>query len=984
MRLLLWLVIAALCSYAAAARPGPGHGGGKPPSGVQTIASISPSSCSFVGGTTNGPICSLSVTMSPASPSFSGTLALCTGTNTPVSGCSGANAGGFHLSGSTIQQSTGGSGTANGSYTDVTAYASQGGLSTIFQPLSLTGSAGVASSEEFVGPFASWLNVQTGCGGAGAVGDGSTDDTAAIQRCLTALSPSTAVVYFPTPSASYKITSTLTVFSKQSVALVGADPATTTIKWFGISNGTMLNFENNVSSRVIRLTFDGQSVAGIGAEENYSGSGNYFDQGNVWSDDVFKNTTHIAFYCGRIAGCANIPLIRTKFINNVNGVFAGNQNALDINAWYSLFQNNTRAMTNVTTDSINGGGSFNTYNSTFLSNTADIYTANPLYTGVRTNYSSGSGRFYTSADSCGTNNAVLQNNLVLDSVTSDTLHFSDIGPNILLDNAVRNASGNTVAPVALSGQCSLGDAFSLGNTFTVGTPSSSCAGSSPIQMTSGGGRCHSTLDQVVSAGTFNSTFDTTIPTLPGTPPNLGRTIVEAGPSGSGTTCSAGSPCTIQTAVCKAATGSTGFSSGACTGSVTPSRAVVHLPCGNYTITSTIAVPASDIQIIADSNCASLNGTSLAGAPIMKLAGPSKVVLGYFFMDVSGPHTADGIEIDAADQSGARVFAEDIELGNYSSAGLFSDNLNNTLIEIHELLLGENTTTPASGIKVVGGGSNLGGQTNIFDMDGAGNFITFNVSGDGRLLVEDCFCGDEAEVPLFLGVSGHKLATITGSGAFTFSGGMGLNYNLATDPVISVTNFTGDLAITSSRISGDLSITGAGTGANNLIVGMLDGWKAERNGTVSSGSTTLTFDAVPTGVAAGQWVSDFSNPTAIPASLSTPSTVSSKTSTTVVMSQAAVGSGVDGLAFYVATPYLDSSGATKGYLNPLTAYNKNTDQNAQQLPESGSSSSGFLTTALAQQRAAAPTVPGALSVGVTDVRIYGLFIQNCINALHVMP
>ncbi len=130
------LLIVALLVWSAEAKPG--RGGGHT---TQGISSITPSSCSFTSGTTNGAVCTLAVTMSPASPPFSGTLALCTGTNTPVTGCSGANTGGFHLSGSIIEQSTGGSGTTAGVYSDVFAYAAQGSLTTIFQQLTLTGTA---------------------------------------------------------------------------------------------------------------------------------------------------------------------------------------------------------------------------------------------------------------------------------------------------------------------------------------------------------------------------------------------------------------------------------------------------------------------------------------------------------------------------------------------------------------------------------------------------------------------------------------------------------------------------------------------------------------------------------------------------------------------------------------------------------------------------------------------------------------------------
>jgi hypothetical protein len=72
--------------------------------------------------------------MSPATPAFAGTLSL-----------TGANTGGFHLSGSTsgsnILQNAAAGGTAVGTYTDVTASAAQSGMTTRTQPLTLTGAA---------------------------------------------------------------------------------------------------------------------------------------------------------------------------------------------------------------------------------------------------------------------------------------------------------------------------------------------------------------------------------------------------------------------------------------------------------------------------------------------------------------------------------------------------------------------------------------------------------------------------------------------------------------------------------------------------------------------------------------------------------------------------------------------------------------------------------------------------------------------------
>ena len=91
----------------------------------------------------------------------------------------------------------------------------------------------VSNAEEFPGPFASWTNVKTSCG---ATGNGSTDDTTAIQTCLTAISPSAPVLYFP--AGTYKITQPLNLKSQIYISLIGQDPTNTKILWAGISSGT--------------------------------------------------------------------------------------------------------------------------------------------------------------------------------------------------------------------------------------------------------------------------------------------------------------------------------------------------------------------------------------------------------------------------------------------------------------------------------------------------------------------------------------------------------------------------------------------------------------------------------------------------------------------------------------------------------------------------------------------------------------------------
>ncbi len=819
MRLLLWLAIALLCAGPALARPGPGHGGGKPPSAVQTIASITPTSCSFASGTQNGPVCTLSVTMNPASPSFSGTLALCTGTNTPVSGCSGVNTGGFHLSGSTIEQSTGGSGTPVGTYTDVTAYAAQGGITTIFQSLTLTGSTFTATNEEFVGPFASWRNVKTDYG---AVGNGTTDDTAAIQAGLNAFSSSRPVLYFP--AGTYKITSSLTMAGRIAAGIVGADPATTSIVWAGSGGGTMFSINGITSSRINRITFNGTNTAAVIIDQSYDNVACCFDTDNQYADDVFENSG-IAFRCGNLGfGCAETTMLRDQFINNTGiGILMKNFNALDMWVWYSTFQNNFAGVGNYIPGGANGGGAFQVYNSVFQNTTtADITYANTGVFNIRNNYSIGSNTFINDLGTGGTgaeDTSVIQGNTVLDTGLTQSIHQADEGPMILLDNVIRSKSGGTFTPSPCTelgrraGTCPVvmvgdynsaeaNDLFSMGNTFTLGSGSCASSTSGTAAPAAVNGRCHSINDQIVSRSTVNPSA----PTLPGTPPNLARTIYEASTTGSGTTCSIASPCTPQQAITNAAAG--------CVNNV------AHLQPGSYSIASTITVPANcGVQIIGD------NGNSIlvsSGAdPVMRLAGPSLATLRDF--GVNGiSEGQDGIEITVVDAGGlgGMVFVEDGP-GAGNNINLFVDSIDYTNVEAHNFQNLYNNSASTGGVTVSGGAH--GAQYNQYlGLDATFQGYGFSFSGAANANVT----GIWNETPSSI----TNLLKVTGTGTVTYAGSQFETPNNVLNSA-AFTNFTGTAAVVGLAQDrgcpsagtcgawGNYSITGTGTGGNVLGLGL---------------------------------------------------------------------------------------------------------------------------------------------------------------------
>ena len=75
-----------------------------------------------------------------------------------------------------------------------------------------------ATGDEFVGPFASWVNVKTTYG---AKGDGVTDDTAALQNALNAVGVGSNSPVLWIPAGTYKITGTLNIATRLGISIIG-------------------------------------------------------------------------------------------------------------------------------------------------------------------------------------------------------------------------------------------------------------------------------------------------------------------------------------------------------------------------------------------------------------------------------------------------------------------------------------------------------------------------------------------------------------------------------------------------------------------------------------------------------------------------------------------------------------------------------------------------------------------------------------------
>ena len=515
-------------------------------------------------------------------------------------------------------------------------------------------------------------------------------------------------MWLPGGGTCYAISGELTWSSFQWVRIIGADPSTTKICWTGSGGGNMILMQGTAYSELGRLTFDGKTTASVILDQAYV-SGNFFDTGNLYNDDIFQNAAY-GISCGftagapgtQGAGCAETTFLRSSLLNMTTaGVAMGNFNALDFWAWYATITGNATGLTNL---AASGAGGFHAFESNFGSNTtADLSNNNTDQFSARWNYSTGSAKFWTgvgSANPCPLN---LQGNVILDPTSTAAISPGCLGPVIAIDNTIRSLA-NATGPVMTATGAGSASLFSFGNTFSANQPIGA------------------------ANGAFASIFDVSVPrsqltslvasTLPGTPPNmtLSRTITELTAAGYNNT-------TTQNDI-----------NSACSGEVGDDRPVIHFQAGTYTGVS-LSVPAScDIQLIGDGGNSILTGTG--SGPTLTLNGPSFATLRDIHVKGNGNVAITGSGLD---QIGGRIFTEGLTVyGNQITQNILFNGLANASLEMHSLLQenSSGTVTPI-GINVVGpSGAWNGATVEVFAGVSFYQVTQYQVSGSGHLIARD--------------------------------------------------------------------------------------------------------------------------------------------------------------------------------------------------------------------------------------------------------
>jgi Pectate lyase superfamily protein len=633
-----------------------------------------------------------------------------------------------------------------------------------------------AIGDEFVGPFPSWSNLKRDFG---AVGDGIADDSNAVQAAFNSLSMGTGkspILYIP--AGTYRITKTVTVMSAKSIAILGEDPNKTILKWAGPSGGTLLHIDGVSYSRFNRMTFEGAKTNGVVlVDQSLSGYSQHrqFDTGNEYADDVFQNAA-IGIQGGQFGlGAAETTVLRSKFINNAWGILLKNFNALDWWIWYSYFENNGSSISNLP-----GAGNFHAFNNIFNGSTySDLVVLNTGNFNFRDNFSINSKKFLYEVYYY-TNAAVtrLQGNTVITPPGNDcggcSIDQGNMGPLILTDNNFVSPSDATSAAV-LFRTLRPPDCVAIENNYS-NSKTLDCSSRTKTQ-----GRLISLDEHVVPA----SSIDQRPPILPEFQRNYHRQFFEV-PANSHSAA-------IQGAIDKAA-------------AQCGRRPVVHLPYGLYSIEVTVTIPANcDLQLVGDGQQTVLKWVGGGPGPALLLQGPSRAILSDFFIDAG---SSTGIDVENADQQGARVYMLETQVLRSSAVNLLVDSLDFTLVELHDFQLAYTAVPPAGNgvaLRVIGGplaqqGKPQYGRTNLFAGSGGANHVTYQALHGASLLVRDAW---------YEGYNPSTYAQISDNSSVTLEGSR-MAVPLSGDSV-QLNNISCNVAILSSAPDADVNISGENNG-----------------------------------------------------------------------------------------------------------------------------------------------------------------------------
>lgn len=627
--------------------------------------------------------------------------------------------------------------------------------------------------DEFIGPFPSWLNVKNDFG---AIGDGQTDDTKALQTAIDVLARGDRAIVLYLPAGTYLITGTLVLNNRINVSIIGEDPVNTILKWGGSPHGTMLQMNGTAYSKFDRITWDGNKIADNAVDQSWDGKKSNFDTSNEYADDVFVDVK-IGIRGGALGhGFAETSILRDKFIRNTQaGVSLGNFNALDIWIRDCLFQDCSTGVTNS-----HGAGNFRLYNNLFENSGAyDIAIINTGGFSVRNNTSVNSNIFFLSGGDRNPATIIVEGNTIIDPVTTTAIQVANQGPELIFNNTIISRTTAKTGPVVDFRGSVNSDMLAFGNVFTLDNPMS-IADTNKMEF---GNKVVSRL----------SLKDVRKRLLPATAANFKRKIFEI-PAGADAQ-------TIQDIINKAAL-------------VSGNKPVVHLPFGRFNISKTIRIPPnSDLQFVGDGDgdqfASMLVWTGPDEGPVLAIDGPSKATIRN--LTIRGNNLCSNIVISNADQPGSRIFLQEFyQKGGI--VGLFSNQVDHTQIFAYD----SQFSGLKKGINVIGGllartGKPAEGRTVLYSGAESNNLTSHLVSNGGNLALRDTW---------YEGGIKSTYANIAGNSIFTAEACKIATPQHTNIPSVIIHDFSGKATFAVTDFTDRLALTGDCSGARVLALGLL--------------------------------------------------------------------------------------------------------------------------------------------------------------------
>jgi hypothetical protein len=246
-------------------------------------------------------------------------------------------------------------------------------------------------------PRSDWVSVVAACG---AKGDGKSDDTAAIQKCLSNMT-SGSVLHFP--PGTYRITETLKVgcqnttidpAKKGQCGIIAGQfyghGAATILEWDGAVNGTMFWSHGVTMSRYIGFHFDCKSKAKTALEHM---SETLYETETLHEVHRFSNCVGAAVNVDPVEHVATAEMLFHNCLweNNAVGLQYNSFNDYDNTIDGSLFRNNEIGINT-------GSGNSYVRNSRFENSSSYDYSSGWvfwLFSAIHRCVSVGSDRFMT-------------------------------------------------------------------------------------------------------------------------------------------------------------------------------------------------------------------------------------------------------------------------------------------------------------------------------------------------------------------------------------------------------------------------------------------------------------------------------------------------------------------------------------------------------------------------------------------------------------